>query len=56
MRALPGGEDYRRRMNLVDSAAVQWQLVADYFEELADGHERLPTALADQPTGALEAR
>ena len=43
-------------MNGIDSAPLQWQLVADYFEELADGHERLPTALADQPTGALEAR
>ena len=56
VRALPGGEDFRRRMNLVDSAAVQWQLVADYFEELADSHERLPQAPAAQPAGALEAR
>ena len=56
VRALPGGEDFRRRMNLVDSAAVQWQLVADYFEELADSHERLPQAPAAQPAEALEAR
>ena len=56
VRALPGGEDFRRRMNLVDSAAVQWQLVADYFEELADSHERLPPAPAAQPAEALEAR
>ena len=56
VRALPGGEDFRRRMNLVDSAAVQWQLVADYFEELADSHERLPPAPGAQPAEALEAR
>ena len=56
VRDLPGGDAFRQRMNDIDSAPLQWQLVADYFEELADGHERLPTALADQPTGALEAR
>ena len=56
VRDLPGGDAFRARMNGIDSAPLQWQLVADYFEELADGHECLPTALADQPTGALEAR
>ena len=56
VRDLPGGDAFRARMNGIDSAPLQWQLVADYFEELADGHERLPTAPADQPTGALEAR
>ena len=56
VRDLPGGDAFRARMNDIDSAPLQWQLVADYFEELADGHERLPTAPADQPTGALEAR
>ena len=56
VRDLPGGDAFRARMNDIDSAPLQWQLVADYFEELADSHERLPTAPADQPTGALEAR
>ena len=56
VRDLPGGDAFRARMNGIDSAPLQWQLVADYFQELADGHERLPTAPADQPTGALEAR
>ena len=56
VRDLPGGDAFRARMNDIDSAPLQWQLVADYFEELAEGHERLPTAPADQPTGALEAR
>ncbi len=56
VRALPGGEAFRQRMNAIDSAALQWQVVADYFEELADSHERLPAAPAAQPAGALEAR
>ncbi len=57
LRALPGGAAFRARMNQVDSAAVQWQLVADYFEELADAHERLPVAPApSRHAGMAEAR
>ena len=56
VRGLPGGEAFRARMNGIDSAAVQWQVVADYFEELADQHERLPAAPAAQPARAWEAR
>ena len=57
VRALPDGEAFRARMNLVDDAAVQWQLVADYFEELAESHERLPLAPAPAiDAGMLEAR
>ena len=59
LRALPisaGGEAFRARMNSVDSSAVQWQMVADFFEELADAHERLPVAPAPvQPSGAVGA-
>ncbi len=46
VRCLPGGEAFRQRMNALESATVQWQVVADYFEELADTHERLPTERA----------
>ena len=57
VRELPGGDDLRRRINAIDHAASQWQAVADYFEELAERHERLPAAPAPlQPAGALEAR
>jgi len=57
VRELPGGEAFRARMNQVDAAAVQWQLVADYFEELAESHERLPQAPASATrAGMLEAR
>ena len=57
VRALPGGEAFRARMNAIDSAAVQWQVVADFFEELADTHERLPEAPAGARAagGAVEA-
>ncbi|MBP9954090.1 MAG: tRNA dihydrouridine synthase DusB [Ottowia sp.] len=53
VRGLPGGEAFRQRMNRIDSAAVQWQVVADYFEELADTHERLPAQ--SQPAPGVEA-
>jgi tRNA-dihydrouridine synthase B len=57
VRELPDGEAFRARMNQVDDAAVQWQLVADYFEELAESHERLPQAPAPVAhAGLLEAR
>ena len=57
VRDLPDGEAFRARMNQVDAAAVQWQLVADYFEELAESHERLPLAPASAThAGMLEAR
>jgi tRNA-dihydrouridine synthase B len=57
VRELPGGQAFRVRMNSVDTAAVQWQLVADYFEDLAEAHERLPLAAAGaRPAGVLEAR
>ena len=57
VRELPGGDDLRRRINAIDHAASQWQEVADYFEQLAERHERLPAAPAPlQPAGALEAR
>ncbi|MBK6614237.1 tRNA dihydrouridine synthase DusB [Ottowia sp.] len=57
VRALPGGEAFRARMNAIDNAAVQWQVVADFFEELADTHERLPEApaCARAAGGAVEA-
>ena len=42
VRALPGGEALRQRINQIDAAPAQWQAVADYFEELAARMERLP--------------
>jgi len=56
VRGLPDGAAFRERMNTLDDAGLQWQVVADYFEELADRHERLPLAPVAQPEGAMEAR
>jgi len=57
VRGLPGGDAFRERMNPIDDAAVQWQVVADYFEELAEAHDRLPLAAAGaRPAGVVEAR
>ncbi len=51
VRALPGGEAFRARMNAIESAAAQWQAVADFFDELAQAHERLPQADAAAAVG-----
>lgn len=42
VRGLPGGADFRDRMNRLDSAAAQHAAVGDYFEALAQAHPRLP--------------
>jgi tRNA-dihydrouridine synthase B len=57
VRALPGGEAFRAQVNGIDNAAAQWQAVADYFEQLARKHERLPLPpVGARPEGALQAR
>jgi tRNA-dihydrouridine synthase B len=57
VRSLPGGEALRERINALEGADPQWQAVADYFEEMAASHERLPLgAPASQAAGELEAR
>jgi tRNA-dihydrouridine synthase B len=53
LRALPGGEALRAQINGIDSAAAQWQAVADYLEQLAHKHERLPHT-GTRPVGALQ--
>ncbi|MDE2594638.1 MAG: tRNA dihydrouridine synthase DusB [Burkholderiales bacterium] len=50
VRALPGGEDFRARMNTLETCATQVQAVADFFDALSVAHDRLPlvdTALED---------
>jgi tRNA-dihydrouridine synthase B len=41
---LPEGEDFRDRLNTIESTAAQFSAVEDYFAELANQHERLPLA------------
>jgi tRNA-dihydrouridine synthase B len=42
LRALPGGEALRDRINTIDDCTAQWQAVADYLDGLADQMDRLP--------------
>ena len=42
VKALPGGEDFRARMNLIEDCSLQAQAVADFFDGLNDGMDRMP--------------
>jgi len=47
VKALPGGEDFRARMNTLQDSRAQVQAVAEYFDELGVHMDRLPAAVAD---------
>ncbi|MES2186676.1 MAG: tRNA dihydrouridine synthase DusB [Pseudomonadota bacterium] len=42
VRGLPGGEDFRQRMNGIDDCRGQWEAVAGYFDFLGETSDRLP--------------
>ena len=42
VRALPGGEAFRAHMNTIDSCETQLSAVRDWFDDLAQAHQRLP--------------
>ncbi|QXZ09453.1 tRNA dihydrouridine synthase DusB [Comamonas sp. Y33R10-2] len=46
LRALPGGEAFRKHINTIEDCAVQWQAVADYLEALGQQMDRIPAATA----------
>ncbi len=46
LRALPGGEDFRQRMNLLEQPLAQLAAVADFMDELGTRHDRMPAAPA----------
>jgi len=46
VRALPGGEVFRSRINLLDDCATQVRAVADWFDQLAKQHQTLPPCVA----------
>jgi tRNA-dihydrouridine synthase B len=50
VRALPGGEDFRAHMNLLDTSTDQVRAVGQFFDQLAAEHDRLP-APRDGGTG-----
>lgn len=45
LRALPGSEGFRARMNTLDDPRDQLQSVADYLDELGTRMDRLPVAM-----------
>jgi tRNA-dihydrouridine synthase B len=44
LRSLPGGEAFRDHMNSLEDSACQQRAVADFLDDLAERHERLPAA------------
>ncbi|HSV44764.1 MAG TPA: tRNA dihydrouridine synthase DusB [Ramlibacter sp.] len=54
VRGLPGGEEFRARMNTIEDSATQWQAVADYFERLATRVDRLPRQAGVPAQDALQ--
>jgi tRNA-dihydrouridine synthase B len=46
VRALPGGEAFRARMNLIETCDEQVRAMSDWFDELADSYHRLPVVNA----------
>ncbi|MEO6292043.1 MAG: tRNA dihydrouridine synthase DusB [Burkholderiaceae bacterium] len=46
VRDLPGGEDFRSKMNALESCETQHAAVTQFFDSLAEQFERLPLAVA----------
>ena len=44
VRSVPGGADFRARMNLIDNPGDQIQAVSAFFDQLADAVDRMPVA------------
>jgi tRNA-dihydrouridine synthase B len=46
LRRLPGGEDFRTRMNALEDSSAQWQAVADFMDTLGALSDRMPAMTA----------
>jgi tRNA-dihydrouridine synthase B len=55
VKGLPGGAEFRARMNLIDDSDGQSRAVAGFFDELGAGTDRLPWAASDPERDAMEA-
>jgi tRNA-dihydrouridine synthase B len=53
VRALPGGADFRARMNLIEDSSLQTAAVAGYFDALAADVDRLPVMAATAGSESL---
>jgi tRNA-dihydrouridine synthase B len=47
VKGLPGGADFRARMNMIDTCEEQLAAVAGFFERLAAESDRIPAAVPD---------
>jgi tRNA-dihydrouridine synthase B len=47
VKALPGGEVFRAAMNTLEDARQQSDAVADFFDQLNQGMDRLPLPVPD---------
>jgi len=52
VRELPGGEQFRQRMNRLEDCQLQWNAVREFFQLQAALGERLQYGLADQALAA----
>jgi tRNA-dihydrouridine synthase B len=50
VRALPGGEAFRARINTLDDATLQLRAVDDWFGALSRLHRRLPAIPPNEET------
>ncbi len=55
VKGLPGGAEFRARMNMIDDSGGQLRAVAGFFDELGAGTDRLPVAAPDPELDAMEA-
>jgi tRNA-dihydrouridine synthase B len=46
VRSLPDGDAFRQFMNTLEDSAAQHRAVANYFDTLAQTHERMPETLS----------
>ena len=54
VRDLPGGEDFRSRMNQIECCEAQYAAVAQYFDVLAAEYERIPDNTSAETPRDLE--
>ena len=54
VKALPGGEAFRARMNTIEDSQAQHAAVADYFDAMAAQMDRMPHRGAEQNEASME--
>ena len=55
IRSLPGGQAFRDEMNTIESCEEQHAAVTQFFDTLAEQHERLPSVIANEQDQVDEA-